>query len=450
MLGDLLSNSVFWGVLVTVGSAVVRINIVVALVLGSLVGGLVGGLSLVELIQAFQSGLAGGTPLALTYALVGGFASALAYSGVVEWLLSHLLRHLDRPGRPASPRRIRRTLIIILLVLSLLCKSLFPMHIAFIPILIPPLLPLMNRVGLDRRMVACVLAFGLVVSYMIIPYGFGHIFLNDMLMMSLARDGLAMDTATTLRVMAIPCCALAIGLAIAVFFTYSRPHSYDRTVTGEALARRRAHAPFRLRHLWIVLLALVTSLVAQALCGGNMIVGTALGILVVTAGGIASLRHLDATVSEGIRVMALVGMIVIAAAGFNEVLRLTGGIDKLVILMITAVHGNRALAVLVALLIGLVITLGLGTAFATVPIVSALFVPLGHGLGLSPFAIMTLVAVSAVLGEPGSPLSSTTLGPTSGLGFDGQFDHLRDCVWPTFLHFNGPLLILGWLTILWL
>lgn len=44
----------------------------------------------------------------------------------------------------------------------------------------------------------------------------------------------------------------------------------------------------------------------------------------------------------------------------------------------------------------------------------------------------------------GSPASDSTLGPTSGLDADGQHDHMRDTVLPTFLHVNIPLLMAGW------
>ena len=51
-----------------------------------------------------------------------------------------------------------------------------PVHIAFIPILIPPLLAIMNKLKIDRRAVACGLAFGLKAPYIMIPAGFGLIF----------------------------------------------------------------------------------------------------------------------------------------------------------------------------------------------------------------------------------------------------------------------------------
>ena len=54
------------------------------------------------------------------------------------------------------------------------------------------------------------------------------------------------------------------------------------------------------------------------------------------------------------------------------------------------------------------------------------------------------IGTAGALGDAGSPASDSTLGPTAGLGADGQHDHIRDSVIPTFIHFNIPLLIAGW------
>ncbi|WP_454978864.1 Na+/H+ antiporter NhaC family protein, partial [Corynebacterium propinquum] len=59
-------------------------------------------------------------------------------------------------------------------------------------------------------------------------------------------------------------------------------------------------------------------------------------------------------------------------------------------------------------------------------------------------ATVALVGTAGALGDAGSPASDSTLGPTSGLNVDGQHDHIRDSVIPTFLHFNIPLIAFGW------
>ncbi|WP_029753177.1 Na+/H+ antiporter NhaC family protein, partial [Pseudoalteromonas sp. AC163] len=99
----------------------------------------------------------------------------------------------------------------------------------------------------------------------------------------------------------------------------------------------------------------------------------------------------------------------------------------------------------VILLVGLLITMGIGSSFSTVPIIATLFVPLCLDLGFSVMATAALVGTAGALGDAGSPASDSTLGPTSGLNADGQHDHIRDSVIPTFIHFNIPLLIFGWI-----
>ncbi|BBI50572.1 hypothetical protein HORIV_29930 [Vreelandella olivaria] len=105
---------------------------------------------------------------------------------------------------------------------------------------------------------------------------------------------------------------------------------------------------------------------------------------------------------------------------------------------------NRGLAALVMLLVGLFITLGIGSSFSTIPIIAAIFVPLAVQFGFSPMATVVLVGTAAALGDAGSPASDST-GPTSGLNVDRQHDHMWDSVVPTFLHYNIPLVGFGWL-----
>jgi predicted histidine transporter YuiF (NhaC family) len=80
-----------------------------------------------------------------------------------------------------------------------------------------------------------------------------------------------------------------------------------------------------------------------------------------------------------------------------------------------------------------------------VPIIAALYVPLCIDLGFSAMATAALVGTAGALGDAGSPASDSTLGPTAGLNADGQHDHIWDTVVPTFIHYNIPLLVFGWL-----
>lgn len=91
--------------------------------------------------------------------------------------------------------------------------------------------------------------------------------------------------------------------------------------------------------------------------------------------------------------------------------------------------------------LGLVVTMGIGTSFGTIPVIAVLFVPLCTKLGFSPAATILMISSAAALGDAGSPASDATLGPTCGLNADGQHDHIWDTCVPTFGALNIPLMI---------
>lgn len=55
-------------------------------------------------------------------------------------------------------KRVKWFLYAIFVISSLLSQNAVPVHIAFIPVMIPPLLVVFNRLKIDRRAVACILA----------------------------------------------------------------------------------------------------------------------------------------------------------------------------------------------------------------------------------------------------------------------------------------------------
>ena len=141
----------------------------------------------------------------------------------------------------------------------------------------------------------------------------------------------------------------------------------------------------------------------------------------------------------------MVGMIMIAAQGFAEVMKATGAIQPLVDGCLKLLGGSKAMAAFAMLLVGLLVTMGIGSSFSTLPIVAAIYVPMCVQLGFSPLATIAIIGTAGALGDAGSPASDSTLGPTMGLNVDGQHDHMRDSVIPTFLHYNVPLFIFGWI-----
>ena len=76
-----------------------------------------------------------------------------------------------------------------LLIIACASQNIIPIHIAYIPILVPPLLSMMNKMKLDRRGVACTIAFGHKAPYIALPFGFGLIF------MTIIRDNINQNAA---------------------------------------------------------------------------------------------------------------------------------------------------------------------------------------------------------------------------------------------------------------
>ncbi len=63
-------------------------------------------------------------------------------------------------------------IIFSILLIACMSQNVIPIHIAFIPLLIPPLLKIMNELEIDRRLIASVLTFGLTAPYILLPSDF--------------------------------------------------------------------------------------------------------------------------------------------------------------------------------------------------------------------------------------------------------------------------------------
>ena len=167
------------------------------------------------------------------------------------------------------------------------------------------------------------------------------------------------------------------------------------------------------------------------------------GLFVMVVTGCVKYNKLDEIMDGGVRMMGFIAFVMLVAAGYGNVLSESGAVKELVEKAAIYMQGSKMIAALVMLIIGLLITMGIGTSFGTVPIVAAIYVPLCQQIGFSPAATILLIGVAAALGDAGSPASDSTLGPTSGLNADGQHDHIWDTCVPTFIAFDIPLIIGG-------
>ncbi|MCG7542599.1 Na+/H+ antiporter family protein [Pseudoalteromonas sp. MM17-2] len=436
-------NSVLIGVILMLALTLLRVNVIVAMTVAAVTSGLIAGLPLKTTVEAFNNGLSGGAEIALSYAMLGAFAVAISKSGLTSLLARRLLKMMGQEH--ISSRFLSFAVLSVILFCSLASQNLIPVHIAFIPILIPPLLGITNGLKLDRRALACTLTFGLATAYMVLPYGFGGIYLYNILHLNLVENGLSIDKTSVPLAMVIPALGMVFGLCVALFISYRKNRSYNNvSLATEETGNAIAHPS---KVLAIGSVAIVLSLAAQFL-SQSMILGGLVGVIVFTVFGIVKWHENQDVFSKGVAMMAMIGFIMISAQGFAEVMKATGHVDSLVASAADMIQGNKPLAAALILLVGLLITMGIGSSFSTVPIIAALFVPLCLQLGFSPMATAALVGTAGALGDAGSPASDSTLGPTSGLNVDGQHDHIWDTVVPTFLHFNIPLVLFGWLAAL--
>lgn len=435
-----MMNSVVIAVCLMLALSLARVNVVIALTISALVAGLWGGMGLTATIDAFNTGLGGGAQIALSYALLGAFAVALSHSGLTTVISRAVIKKLGRENDAKALGTVRMLLLVSLLAMAMASQNILPIHIAFIPILVPPLLHLMSKLKIDRRLVACVLTFGLVTTYMVLPVGFGGIFLNDILLANLTGNGLEASREQVPGAMLIPALGMILGLLIAVFISYRKPRHYVEEEILAAEPEERIQG----RSLIIAAVAIVATLVVQ-LQTDSMIFGALIGFMVFSLSG--AIKHVaDQDIfTQGVRMMANIGFIMIAAAGFAAVVKATGDVGNLVSSLGELIGDNKALAAFLMLLVGLLITMGIGSSFSTIPIIATIYVPLALSFGFSVPATIALVGTAAALGDAGSPASDSTLGPTAGLNADGQHDHMCDSVIPTFIHYNIPLLVFGWI-----
>ena len=403
-----------------------KINVLLAIIISTLCAGLISGMDVREVMNVFISGMGGNSETALSYILLGAFAATMAHSGFTDVISNKIAKFVaDR----------KYVLLGILTLIAMASQNLIPIHIAFIPIIIPPLLSIMNKLDIDRRAVACVLAFGLKMPYIAIPAGFGLIFQN-LIANNMVQNGVHVLRSDIWKFNSILGLGMVAGLLIAVFISYRKPRIYENKPIANSDLQT---AEFRPKH-WIVILAALATFIVQLLTQ-SLPLGALVGLGIIFSFGVIPQSKMDHMMNEGIYLMGYVAFVMLVAAGFASVLKETGAIDSLVKIVLNYLPSSIILTSLIILLLGLFITIGIGTSFGTIPIIAVLFLPICIKMGFNVPQMVILVSAAAALGDAGSPASDTTLGPTAGLNADGQHNHIFDTCIPTFLHYNIALII---------
>lgn len=425
----MLTNPVLLSVVIMAVLSLAGLNVMFALIIAALSGGLISGMGILETSEILIGGMGGGANTALSYVLLGALAYAIGKTGAADILARKIGKII----------RDKRTMFVLLIAgIACFSQNLIPVHIAFIPILIPPLIGVMNKLKIDRRAVACALTFGLKAPYLAVPAGFGLIF-QGIVAENLIENGMpGAEASMVWKAMLIPVAGMFVGLLIAVFISYRKNREYE----DKEIVEDVEHDDTLKKEHFGALAGAAVAFAIQIIYESLPLAALA-GVLIMMLFGSFKFSEMNEVVDGGIGIMGFIAFVMLTASGFGDVIRATGGVEELVNGSVNIIGGSKVLGAFMMLLIGLVITLGIGTSFGTIPVLATIFVPLAMQLGFSIPATMCLLGTAGALGDAGSPASDSTLGPTSGLNVDGQHDHIWDTVVPTFLHYNIPLIIMG-------
>ena len=434
----ILLNPVVLSVIVMTVLCLLKLNVLLALIVSALVAGFSAGMPINDIMSTLIGGMGGNSETALSYILLGTLAVAINSTGVTSIVSKKIASLVD--GK-------KKLLLLLIAFFACFSQNLIPVHIAFIPILIPPLLKLMNSLKLDRRAMACSLTFGLKAPYIALPVGFGIIF-QGIIATEMTNNGMTVAQGDVWKSTWILGLFMIIGLLLAIFVTYNRDREYkDLPLIGiEEVKAEKMEA----KH-WLALLAAAAAFIIQALAAfgiiqidsGSLPLGAVVALAAMLVFRVIKWKSLDEFINGGVGLMGLIAFIMLVAAGYGNIIRQTGAVGELVDSIHGLIGGSKALGISVMLLVGLLITMGIGTSFGTIPVVAAIYIPLCIKLGVSIPGSIVVLAAAAALGDAGSPASDSTLGPTSGLNADGQHDHIMDTCVPTFIHYNILLLIGG-------
>lgn len=426
----ILTNPVLISVIVLLVLCLLKVNVLLALFVAAVTAGVVGGLGIETTMATFITGIGEDPETALSYVMLGGLAATISYTGVSDILAVKIAKLVNG-----------KSLVFIFVIAGISCLSqnLIPVHIAFIPILIPPLLIVMNKMKIDRRAVACALAFGLRAPYVAIPAGFGLIY-HGIIANNMTKNGMAIDKMDIWRHTWILGIAMLVGLIFVTLFLYRKPREYQ-DVKGFAVDLDTVDTHMTFKHYAAVIAAVVTLVIQLTL--GSLPLGALVGLAIMFATKAVKWSDMDKIMDEGVVLMGFIAFVMLASNGFSAVLRDTGGVDQLIQSSLQFIGGSKLLGALVMMIVGLFIVMGTGTSFGTVPVLAVLYVPLCAHLGFSIGATALLIAAAATIGDTGSPVSDSTLGPTAGLNADGQHDHIWDTCVPTFIASDIPIFVVA-------
>ena len=425
---EILTNPIVVSVIVMSVLCLLKMNVLFAILVAAIVAGSTGGLASDKTVSILIGGMGGNSETALSYILLGTLAVAIGRSGVADIAARKITKVVGTK---------KAAFVFLIAFVACFSQNLNTVHIAINTNLLRPLLVVMNHMKLDRRAVACALTFGLKAPYVSLPVGFGLLFMT-IIKDQMVANNVQVSISDISSVMWIGGASMLVGLILSTIF-YSRDREYkDLPIMGQD---EKAGETEMNADCWKALAGAVAAFVAQ-LYFKSLPIGAMCGLLVMLATGAIKWNKMDEMVDGGVKMMGFIAFVMLVAAGYANVLRETHSVEALV-MATTAVINTKLSGAILMLAVGLLITMGIGTSFGTIPVVASIYIPMGLKQVLCIPSIILLIGIAAALGDAGSPASDSTLGPTSGLNADGQHNHIWDTCVPTFIFFDVTLFIGG-------
>lgn len=427
----IITNPVFASVVIMLVLCVLHVNVYLAIIIAAVICGLMGGAPLTEIISLFASGISSHGENAIIFIILAAIASAIVASGMSDAMAPRVSKILGQ--RPWL-------LLVGLIIIAALCETVITFGATFVFIIIPPLLTVFNRYSVDRRKVATAIMCGLQIGYVCIPIGYGAVF-QDMVAGVMSDCGIEI-TYLEVAVTTWPIFLAMVVAAVVVAVIYRKPRTYTPVpgITAPAEtdgAQTDELPPWEFKHTMGIVAAFATPVVQ--LITGSIVLGGLTALALILIFRVASIKSLDEHIYKGMKDVAAVVFVMAAGTGYANVSNAYGDVNGLVNSIVNMLGSSKLVGAFAMLVLGLIVTLGIGTSWGTVPIVGIIMVPMGLQMGFSVPAISMLICAAAVLGDAGSPASDQALLPTATLNLDGQHDHIGIPAFPRLSAVMFPL-----------
>ena len=427
---QIITNPTIVSVVFMVVLCLLNVNVFLAIILAAVLCGVMGGAGVVGTIEVFYKNMGNDNRMVLFLLLLGVLAVTMEYNKVGDVLAPRVAKLIGKKIWLFP---------VVLTILAIISETLVLVGVSFLLVVIPPLFKLLADYKIDRRLLVITTCCGLQIGYGCFPVGYGLGFMG-IVQNALAENGLNVEISQIWHANIILALAMIVAI-VAAFFYYRKPGKYAVTEETEkaAEAANAALPPIQFKHI-ACLLSGIAVVIVQVTTKSMPLAGLVMVLMLVVTGAI-KIKDFPNVFKKGMSNSAFVCFVLMAAVAFAAVSKEYGQLNSLVAASAQIVGGSKFFGALFMLLLGLLITMGIGSSFSTVPIVATVLVPLGLQLGMSAASIIMLVSAAGALGDSGAPSSNQTLISTQAFNLDGLHDHIKGSCMPSFIFVNGAILI---------